>query len=479
MAQLREIRDPIHGFIERTPTEENIINTAVFQRLRGIRQLAMASLVYPGALHTRFEHSIGVMHIAKKLAANRNFEIEEETKKLIGLAALLHDIGHGPFSHVSEAILKKYHSSKIKENKIHELITCNIIDQNYEISKLTSPIERRKIIDLLSGTGGESIVRNIISGPLDADKQDYLLRDSYFCGVKYGIYDIDRLIGVLEACEWKGDKVLAIADEGIHVIEQFIMAKYHMTTQVLLHKIRLITDAMIVRALELGIEVDGIPWLNRLFRYNGTSKYIQNYIEWDDSRLMNSILYSGKKHGEAAKLFLMLKNRVLFKTVCKLNLSKNSKENDIENPDVRFQLLSIESEKNLKANIENDIAEYLSSKTGENIKKNHVILKQFSFKSVRKLSGDDDEGSIKVKMKKGTENFEDVSTLFRSINAKEEDQFLQVYAPVSYIDETQKRKRSEEFNDEIYKIITSNAMNSLKYYKGEQNDSRETNSSHP
>jgi len=112
-----EIRDPIHGFINRRPREQQIIDTRLFQRLRGIKQLALASLVYPGALHTRFDHSIGAMHVAGRVAEKLNLAPEEQT--VLRLAALLHDVGHGPFSHVSEEVLKGLSGKK----QIHEQLT--------------------------------------------------------------------------------------------------------------------------------------------------------------------------------------------------------------------------------------------------------------------------------------------------------------------------------------------------------------------
>lgn len=125
---IREIRDPVHGFIYRTSLEETIIDTGIFQRLRSIKQLAMASLVYPGALHTRFEHSLGVMHLAGKLCQQLLTDQDGiEQTRIVRLAALLHDIGHGPFSHVSESVLEVFYDrEKIKPKateKIHELLT--------------------------------------------------------------------------------------------------------------------------------------------------------------------------------------------------------------------------------------------------------------------------------------------------------------------------------------------------------------------
>src|SRR5207249_2005133 len=134
--------------IYREPDEHDIMDTAVFQRLRRLKQLALASLVYPGATHTRFEHSLGAFHIAGRLA--EALDLPENERRLVRLAALLHDIGHGPFSHVTEPILKK-HSAKdklgteVEEAKIHELIGWQIIDTDHELAKLISGQQREQI----------------------------------------------------------------------------------------------------------------------------------------------------------------------------------------------------------------------------------------------------------------------------------------------------------------------------------------------
>jgi hypothetical protein len=175
MADPKEIRDVIHGFILRSETEESLIDSRVFQRLRGIKQLALANLVYPGALHTRFDHSIGVMHIAGRMA--RQLKLSDEDRRIIRMATLLHDIGHGPFSHVSEELLDKYYEKeKFKpdeKEEIHEAITCKILEQNKEIDRYISDKEKEMVIDLISGDQHESIIKNIVTGPIDADKQDY------------------------------------------------------------------------------------------------------------------------------------------------------------------------------------------------------------------------------------------------------------------------------------------------------------------
>jgi uncharacterized protein len=266
-----EIRDPIHGFIYREPTEQGIIDTRVFQRLRRLRQLAFAYLVYPGAVHTRFDHSLGAFHVACRLA--EQLRLDPEECRLVRLAALLHDIGHGPFSHVSEPILERHaNKEKVKlgpKQQVHELVTAQILRTDKELAQWILEKDREKIIAILEGKSGYSVLHDVVSGPLDADKQDYLLRDSYFCGVKYGVYDIDFLISSLRLHSDAEDKYLAISPNGIYALEQFVLAKYYMKTQVYHHRIRLITDEMVERAISLGIEKDGIPWLKDLYGYDG------------------------------------------------------------------------------------------------------------------------------------------------------------------------------------------------------------------
>lgn len=141
MSEAREIRDPVFNFIRLTGTEAEIVDTTVFQRLRNIRQLAFANLVYPGALHTRFEHSLGVCHIASLMA--ESLGVSGEDYDLLRLAALLHDIGHGPFSHISENILEIYSEKDPGSDtyKIHESITADIIRQNEELKQHIKPAD--------------------------------------------------------------------------------------------------------------------------------------------------------------------------------------------------------------------------------------------------------------------------------------------------------------------------------------------------
>ena len=328
-ARSYEIRDPIHGFIALSQKEVNLINTRAFQRLRRIRQLAMAFLVYPGTLHTRFDHSIGVMHIAGRICDR--LKRTDKEREQVRLAALLHDIGHGPFSHVSEHLLDKYapeDRDSIRE-KIHEKVTVDIVENDSEICEILSCEERQFVVEMIEGKTTRDFRRDIVSSDLDADKMDYLLRDSYFAGVKYGTYDLEKIIESCRVDRRGNESYLAISDEGIHALEQLLLAKHHMTQQVYHHRVRSISDAMIVRGVELAICKKNQE-LEQLYRYDGTSRFIENYMEYHDERLIDILKRCDQE--KARNIFKRLYERRLFKMIGELSL------NNIKNPIDKRQL---------------------------------------------------------------------------------------------------------------------------------------------
>jgi uncharacterized protein len=437
MRQRLEVRDPIHGFIYREPDERDVMDTRIFQRLRRLRQLALASLVYPGATHSRFEHSVGAFHLAGKIAAA--LDIDPPEARLLRLAALLHDIGHGPFSHVAEPILKK-HSNKDKlgkevaESKVHELIGWHIISTDKELARLISDQHREQIVGLLKGTWGHSFLQEIVSGPVDADKQDYLLRDSLFSGVKYGVYDQERLSNTLVIHEDNDDRFLAISIDGIHALEQFVLAKYYMTTQVYRHKIRLITDQMIERAIGLGIEEDRVEWLKALYSFDGSAEYIQNYMQWSDDRLVNEILGSATPDGYAKRIFRRLQDRQLFK--CIFDVDKN------DFPDSNVRNFVFGDSKDFYKPLEKWVAEQFK------LDSNEVIAYTIKFDSAART-----ESEIPVIYRMKTTVFHDESTLFASVDQKIREQRFQIYAPIKFQDEKDKKKRLREFKNWILESI--------------------------
>ena len=228
------VRDPVHDFIGLRDDEVKLLDTRAMQRLRGIRQLAMANLVYPGAVHTRFDHSLGVTHVAGLMAEELLGDHREDIE-LVRKAALLHDIGHGPFSHVSDSSLERYANRDSleegqKKEKIHELISANIIRTNPDLVRILGEDTCDRIAKLLGKGHGQPALKAIVSGPLDADKQDYLLRDSHFCGVPYGIFDIYQLHRSLTLEGKAEEEHLMIKTSGVHSVEQYALAKYYLTT---------------------------------------------------------------------------------------------------------------------------------------------------------------------------------------------------------------------------------------------------------
>lgn len=317
--QSYEIRDPIHGLIELLPKEVDLINTKAFQRLRRIRQLAMAFLVYPGTLHTRFDHSIGVMHIAGRICDR--LEITDEECKQVRLAALLHDIGHGPFSHVSEHLLDKYvpQDGGAPREKIHEKVTVDIIKSDPEIRTVLGHKERQFIIEMIEGKPTRDFQRDIVSSDLDADKMDYLLRDSYFAGVKYGAYDLEKIIESCRVHYEEDESYLAVSDGGLYALEQLLLAKHHMTQQIYRHRVRLISDAMIVRGIELAIQEENQK-IEQLYRYNEASEFIENYIKYHDELLIDILKRCDQE--KARNIFDRLYSRKLFKMIGELPLKE-------------------------------------------------------------------------------------------------------------------------------------------------------------
>ncbi len=435
MTKLHKVRDSVHNFVHLREKETNLIDTPVYQRLRGISQLAMANLVYPGALHTRFDHSIGVCHVAGLMA--EELGIEDDDLELVRLAALLHDLGHGPFSHVSETSLKRFTDpSKLKsgqkKEKIHELITAHVIQSDKDIRQILARKDREKITKLLSEGYGDPALKSIVSGPLDADKQDYLLRDSRYAGVSYGVYDIHQLHRSLKLGDDGSGRELRIATDGVAAVEQFVMAKYYMTANVYRHKVRLITDQMISRAISLGIESDQIDELNTLFRYDGTDVFIANYMNWNDARFL--LEFGDPKHeGKLCyKLVCRLKERRLFKRVFREQFKQLPEA-------CREPLLKIFDDLPARSALEEALAEAINETVEDHVDPRFVIVNPVSVK-LDSESAKNDGANILVDFGPTARTFETVSALFQALSKGFNEKFIEVYAPVTWPNAIEKKK---------------------------------------
>lgn len=449
------IRDPIHNFVTLEDEFAKIVDTPVLQRLRGIRQLALANHVYPGALHTRFDHTLGVTHVAREMG--RMLGVDAAEHRLITLAGLLHDAGHGPFSHVAERSLDWFGDKSVlkpgqSEHKIHEVVTAEIIRTDPDLSRLIPDAEREAVIRLLNEWDGRPVVRQIVSGPLDSDKQDYLLRDSHFCGVQYGRFDLAQLHRSLTLPDPDGE--LMITEDGVHAVEQFVLAKYYMTANVYRHRVRIVTDQMIVRAIRLGVDVDHLGEMGSLFRFDGTPVFIQNYQSWDDARFMETFCPltkapPGRKSGAMLRRF---RERKLLKEIFRDRITAPY---DFRSWEV-IKGIDKKRARILAVAVEQAVADFLNRKlnlAGEQaIDPDFVIAHSFGIKSARESSRNDEQG-ILVDKRPTPQPFTDESTLFHSINEAYADNFVVLLAPVNWPVPTQKEELVAGWKEEIRQII--------------------------
>lgn len=305
-----EIRCPVHGFVSLNGWERDIIDQKAFQRLRRIRQLAWTDQVYPGAMHTRFEHSLGVMHVATMLFRSvvrnsvelLNSELGyndaglKRYEQLVRLAALLHDVGHSPFSHSSEELFPdrangmKYvheeYSAAIVRGPLRDVIENHKANANYSFSA-------DDVAALIEGSAGAQkgiFWRDLISGQMDADRMDYLLRDSHHTGVHYGRYDLHRLVSTVTALPSDENSGLRIGiqEGGWHVAEALVLARYAMFTQVYFHKTRVAFDIHTREALKAMLPGGHFP----------RPEELDDYLAWDDWRVLGLLARGeGGEHG--------------------------------------------------------------------------------------------------------------------------------------------------------------------------------------
>jgi HD superfamily phosphohydrolase len=241
-----EIADPIHKFIRFTDLEKKIIDSSVFQRLRRIKQLAGAHLVYPSAQHSRFEHSLGTMHVAG-LAGDHLFSlgvIDKESIQELRVASLLHDIGHGPFSHLFEEALK------VTGNKNHETLGADIIRKT-ELNDILSAFgySAKTISEISFGNSKVKFKNEIISGSLSADLMDYLPRDGFFTGVEYGKVDYNRIINSFRVTDKQS---LALDISSFYSFESMIISRFEMFRAVYFHKTVRSAEVMLLHSILLS-----------------------------------------------------------------------------------------------------------------------------------------------------------------------------------------------------------------------------------
>ncbi|RLI93442.1 MAG: HD domain-containing protein [Candidatus Altiarchaeales archaeon] len=285
----KTIRDPIHGNITLSDIELRLLDTPQLQRMRRIKQNGLCYLIYPAMNSTRFEHSLGVMHLAGRVADH--LELGREEKINLRIAGLLHDIGHCAFSHTSDAVLNKIGISH-EENSIQMIIRTEIADILKENG--INPIE---VTELITGRGRFG---KIISSEIDVDKMDYLIRDSYYAGVAYGIIDLERIIYGMKII--KGEMV--INRGSLEAVESLLISRNMMYQTVYRHHTKRIVESMFSEALNDLLE-------------NGKTGY-DEFLLMDDIDLVYVLRHSG---GYSQDIMKRIDERRLFKIFFQENLS--------------------------------------------------------------------------------------------------------------------------------------------------------------
>jgi len=262
------INDPVYGFIT-IPSDlvYDLIQHPYVQRLRYIKQLGMTHLVYPGALHTRFHHAIGAMHLmslALETIKSKGQAISYVEEEAVTIAILLHDIGHGPFSHALE--------HTIVDGVSHEHISALLMDNlNREFSGRLG-----LALEIFNNRYHKKFLYQLVSGQLDLDRMDYLNRDSFFTGVSEGVISFDRIIKMLDVV----DDQLVVEEKGIYSIEKFLIARRLMYWQVYLHKTVIAAEQMLVKILERAKELSGEG--RNLFASPCFSYFLKNSISREE-----------------------------------------------------------------------------------------------------------------------------------------------------------------------------------------------------
>jgi len=306
-------KDPVHKYIYlQDSIIWDVINTREFQRLRRIRQLGTSYFTFHGAEHSRFSHSLGAYEIARKIISQfeRNgYEDWPREERLVCLcAALLHDIGHGPFSHSVETVFGEH----------HEIWSRRIIEEDTEVNRVLREVDSAlpaSIANVIRKTYPQQIVVSLVSSQLDADRMDYLLRDAYCTGVNYGMYDLDRILRVLRPHQGK----IVVKESGMHAVEDYLMSRYQMYWQVYFHPVTRSSEILLrnifTRAKILysdGYRFHFLP--NPLLKLFAGDLQLEDYLQLDEPLVQTAFaMWSDEKDGVLSDLCSRFLNRNLFK----------------------------------------------------------------------------------------------------------------------------------------------------------------------
>jgi hypothetical protein len=378
------IRDPLHGYIELDELACAIIDTVEMQRLRRIRQLGFSYLVYPGANHTRFEHSLGTYHLMNVLLDGLGVAKEEERELLV--ASLIHDVGHGPYSHVTEPLIQKF-TVKGHEDIEYVLSAYGAEQEEKKAPESSAPtiaevveeyrLDKRKILGYVKGERTEDRskrdISRILNGEIDVDKMDYLVRDSYYTGVAYGVVDNIRLIQGLDFFNEK----LVITEKGILPAEYLLFSRFLMHPTVYNHHTGRIAQLMFLNALEAFIASGS--------KSESESKVYVSALRTMDDAEINIALRNAK--GYPKEMMTRIDERRLFKRAIYTNITELAAEVAEELSDERRKT-EIEAEISKRAGVDKKyVLLDFQSREGEELEESAAkVVIGNEFKSLREVS---------------------------------------------------------------------------------------------
>lgn len=392
MPKERIYRDPVHNIIRiETDTREGallarLVDTAEFQRLRRIRQLGLAHFAYQGAEHSRFTHSLGVMHIASRLLKKlgRKYNIPAEHQLAVRVAALLHDIGHGAFSHVLESILDFHHE---------DFTVQAVLSSETEVGQILSEHSEglaEDVAAIIRGDFKPMALAQLVSSQLDVDRMDYLLRDSLMTGAKYGIYDQEWIIKSLEIDEAM-DR-LYISARGLYAVEAYLQARYYMFRQVYFHRTlrsaEVVLNAVLRRALTLEKRGENV-WRAKgtAFEHilSGRRPGLREHLEIDDTDILFHIKrWQHSDDTVLADLSYRFLNRVLFK-VFDLDMPEAARPEFLERVRNAVRDAGLDPEYYFVEDVANDLDHYFYTSGDDS--KNHIYVEDgFSSPVIREIS---------------------------------------------------------------------------------------------
>lgn len=337
MSNKRKIyNDPVYGFVS-YPHDilYDLIDHPYFQRLRRIKQMGFSEYIYPGAVHTRFHHALGALHLmtqAIDVLRSKDIDISNEESEAVCIAILLHDIGHGPYSHALEGKLIPIHHEELSVMIMHKL------NQEFE-GKLEMAIQ------IFQNQYPKKYLYQLVSGQLDMDRMDYLNRDSFFTGVAEGVIGYERIIKMLNVF----NDQLVVEEKGIYSVEKFLMARRIMYWQVYLHKTSIAIEKMLILFFELLKEnfdeldqgklseplIHIIQNSNSIHNQKGVAQLLENYLKLDDIDIMSAIKYCEKSN---IKVLSFVASGILNRNLFKINTSKKEFARDLID-DVRQKIV--------------------------------------------------------------------------------------------------------------------------------------------